>query len=228
MSERPKEVWYNNMATTGLPALLIKIINGEEIHHWKSNFHGTRNLIVYGNGENNYHKRRLVTSFNQKRHYSTGSRIKVVDRLYELNKRSKNYPNRIIDRNLYKDFILCPELFWIAYQKIRSNPGNMTPGISPATLDGISIETRNQIVEKLSDESFQFTAGRRILVPKAGGGTRPLTVGKPLDQLVQEVMRIVLEAIYEPLFCDESHGFRPGRGCHSALRAVLTKFKGTR
>lgn len=103
----------------------------------------------------------------------------------------------------------------------------MTPGINPTTLDGMSLDEIMQIIDKLRDESFQFTPGRQKMIPKAFGGKRPLIVGNPRDKLVQEVIRMVLEAIFEPLFHTNSHGFRPKRGCHSALRFIFTKFTGT-
>lgn len=117
-------------------------------------------------------------------------------------------------------------MYLAAYQKLRSNPGMMTPGINPTTLDGISEDTLLNIIHRLSTGEFQFTPGRRITIPKANGGKRPLTIGSPIDKLVQEVMRMVLEAIYEPSFKDTSHGFRPNRSCHTALITIYTKFVG--
>jgi retron-type reverse transcriptase len=140
--------------------------------------------------------------------------------------RSKSHPNEIIDRDLYKTFILNKDLLRTAYEKLKSRPGMMTPGINPTTLDGMSEERLDNIINKLRNKSFKFTPGKRIIIPKSNGKRRPLTLGSPEDKLVQEVMRMVLEAIYEPLFLDVSHGYRPKRSCHSALRAIFTKFKG--
>ena len=117
-------------------------------------------------------------------------------------------------------------MYEIAYQKLRSNPGNMTPGIDEITLDGISKRVFEEIIKSLKDESFQFKPGRRVNIPKANGKTRPLTVASPRDKIVQEVMRMILEAIFEPTFSDSSHGFRAGRSCHTALRQVKTHFGG--
>lgn len=122
--------------------------------------------------------------------------------------------------------MLSPDLYLAAYQKLRSNPGNMTPGINPTTLDGISGEVLQDIINQLRTGSFQFDPGRRVEIPKSNGKSRPLTVGNPRDKIVQEVMRMVLEAIYEPIFKDYSHGFRPNRSCHSALRQIFSKFVG--
>lgn len=112
-----------------------------------------------------------------------------------------------------------------AYENIKSKPGNMTPGVNPETLDGISKETFEDLSARLRDESFQFSPSRRVNIPKASGGTRPLSVASPLDKVVQEAMRLVLEAIFEPLFLNTSHGFRPNKGCHTALKDLSQTFQ---
>jgi retron-type reverse transcriptase len=79
----------------------------------------------------------------------------------------------------------------------------------------------------MKDNSFQFKPGRRIMIPKSDGvSKRPLTIAPPRDKVVQEVMRMLLEAIFEPTFSNNSHGFRPNRGCHTALRQIKTQFVG--
>lgn len=118
------------------------------------------------------------------------------------------------------------EMYEAAYKKLKSNPGNMTPGIDKVTLDGISREVFQKIILSMKDETFQFKPGRRVNIPKANGKTRPLTVAPPRDKIVQEVMRMILEAIFEPTFSENSHGFRPDRSCHTALRQVKTQFGG--
>lgn len=117
-------------------------------------------------------------------------------------------------------------MYLLAYNKLKSKPGMMTPEISPRTLDGLSSELIDNLISQLSSESFYFSPGRRIDIDKPSGAKRPLTIGNPQEKLVQEVIRLVLNAIYEPLFKDNSFGFRPNTGCHSALRYVFTKFKG--
>jgi len=101
----------------------------------------------------------------------------------------------------------------------------MTPGITPTTLDGLSLEVINNIISKLKSEQFQFLPGRRIHIYKKNGKLRPLTIASPRDKLVLEVMRMILEIIFEPTFSDFSHGFRPSRSCHSALRYIKTDFE---
>jgi group II intron reverse transcriptase/maturase len=102
----------------------------------------------------------------------------------------------------------------------------MTPGIDPRTLEGISSEVIDNLISQLRSESFSFSPGRRIQIDKANGGKRPLTIGYPKGKLVQEVIRLVLEAIYEPVLTGNSFLIRPNKGCHTALRYVFTKFKG--
>lgn len=133
-------------------------------------------------------------------------------------------PNAIIDRNLYNTIANIDTLIY-AYENIKSKPGNMTPGVSPETLDGISKEKLELLLSDLLSEKFQFSPSRRIQIPKASGGERPLTIAPPIDKIVQEAMRLVLEAIYEPLFLECSHGFRPKKGCHTALKKVSQEFQ---
>jgi len=150
----------------------------------------------------------------------------VLERLDSLNSLARKTGGKIRNWNLYKEFMLSPEMFLAAYQKLRSKPGNMTPGINPTTLDGMSEKVIQDIIESLRTGSFKFNPGRRVEIPKANGKTRALTVGSPRDKLVQEIMRMVLEAIYEPIFLECSHGFRPKRSCHTALRHIFSKFVG--
>ena len=124
-------------------------------------------------------------------------------------------------RELYRQ-VYNLETLIEAYRRIKSKPGNMTPGVDKETLDGISMKKLEAISRSLKDQSFQFKPVRRIYIPKANGKMRPLGIPSPMDKVVQEAMRMVLESIYEPTFKDSSHGFRPGRGTHSALKQVST------
>jgi len=153
----------------------------------------------------------------------------MIEKLNKLYERSSTYRDLPIDRNLYG--LLCNvELLEIAYHNIKSKPGNLTSTSEKAgegeTLDGMSPQVLAVIAEKLRDESFQFRTARRAYIPKPNGeGNRPITVSPPRDKIVQEAMRMILNAIYEPLFKEESHGFRPQRGCHSALKYINQKFQ---
>lgn len=166
-------------------------------------------------------KERVVASLLFRRNYVSGGdteeKSNVASKLNKLALRSNLYKNQKIDRELYS-LIYKPEMLIYAYENIKSKPGNMTPGVTPETLDGISNTKIESLSQALRDESFTFGPSRRVQIPKAPGGTRPLSVASPMDKIVQEAMRIVLEAIYEPIFKDCSHGFRPNKGCHTALQ----------
>jgi retron-type reverse transcriptase len=149
-----------------------------------------------------------------------------VTKLSGLFKKADKFGDRLQVNDIYKKFMLDKNLFLVAYDKLKSKPGNMTPAISPETLDGISDEDLNKIIDKLRTEKFQFSTSRRLPKKNFTGSKIPLSVGNPRDKIVQEVMRMILEAIYEPNFKDTSHGFRPNRGCHTALRAIFSKFHG--
>lgn len=147
---------------------------------------------------------------------STGlSRLKVIDSL--------NSDQTWVNRDLYR-LMFREDLYVTAYERIKSNPGNMTPGVNGETLDGFSLETVQRIIKAMRDESFDFTPGRRVYIPKPNGKQRPLTIAPPKDKVVQEVIRMILSSIYDgtenPTFLDCSHGFRARRGCHTALKAV--------
>lgn len=119
------------------------------------------------------------------------------------------------------------ELFLIAYGRIYRNKGAMTPGVTPETMDGMSLADIDAIIEALRYERYRWTPVRRVYIPKPNGKTRPLGIPTRSDKLVQEVMRLILEAYYDPQFSDRSHGFRPDRGCHTALREVYQTWNGT-
>lgn len=126
--------------------------------------------------------------------------------------------------DIYK-LLFQEKLYEIAYGKLRSNPGNMTPGINPITLDGMNSEWIQETINAMKDGSFQFKPGRRVQIPKPGSDKkRPLTIAPPRDKIVQEVIRMILEPIFEPRFSDNSHGFRPNKSCHTALKQVKTQF----
>ena len=117
---------------------------------------------------------------------------------------------------------------FIAYQRKYANQGNMTPGSDGRTIDRMSIDRIQKIVASLRDESYQPHPARRVYIPKKNGKNRPLGIPSFEDKLVQEVVHMILEAIYEGHFEDTSHGFRPNRSCHTALRDIKVTFKGTR
>lgn len=173
-------------------------------------------------------KERVAVPLLFKRTYVSGrdteEKSNVGSKLNKLASRSYSTPNQVIDRDLYK-LVSNIDMLTYAYENIKSKPGNTTPGVSPETLDGISKEKLVSLSDSLKSEKFTFAPSRRIQIPKASGGTRPLSIASPMDKVVQEAMRLVLDAIYEPLFKDCSHGFRPNRSCHTALKKVSQEFQ---
>jgi len=119
------------------------------------------------------------------------------------------------------------KLYLLAYGNIYSNQGAMTPGASAETADGMSEDKIDQIVEAMRHERYRFCPARRVYIPKKNGRLRPLGMPSWSDKLVGEVVRLLLEAMYEPRFSDRSHGFRKGRGCHTALREIRNTWSGT-
>ena len=122
-----------------------------------------------------------------------------------------------------------PDLYLRAYGRIYRNDGAMTRGTTDETVDGMSQDKILNIIEKLRFERYRWTPVRRTYIVKKGSTKmRPLGIPTWSDKLLQEVMRSVLEAYYEPQFSDRSHGFRPERGCHTALRQVYATWAGTK
>ena len=129
--------------------------------------------------------------------------------------------------NIYR-LLYNRNLYLRAYGRIYSNQGATTKGTTAETVDGMSLAKIDRIIDELRYERFRWTPVRRVNLPKPNGGTRPLGIPTWTDKLLQEVIRMILEAYYEPQFSDRSHGFRPGRGCHTALSNVTTHWTGVR
>jgi len=127
---------------------------------------------------------------------------------------------------LYRQ-LFNPQMYLLAYGRIYSNHGAMTPGATQETADGMSMEKIERIIDALRHERYRFSPVRRVQIPKKNGTLRPLGLPTWSDKLVGEVVRLLLEAYYEPTSSDRSHGFRPGRGCHTALREVADAWTGT-
>jgi group II intron reverse transcriptase/maturase len=119
------------------------------------------------------------------------------------------------------------ELYLTAYGRIYANQGAMTPGASAETADGMSEAKIEEIIEAMRHERYRFAPARRMFIPKKNGKLRPLGLPSWSDKLVGEVVRLLLEAYYEPQFSDRSHGFRKRRGCHTALREIQRTWTGT-
>ncbi len=119
------------------------------------------------------------------------------------------------------------ELYLLAYGNIYSNQGAMTPGPGEETADGMSERKIAEIIALMRAERYRFAPARRVMIPKKNGKLRPLGLPSWSDKLVGEVVRLLLEAYYEPQFSARSHGFRKGRGCHTALREIQATWTGT-
>jgi group II intron reverse transcriptase/maturase len=206
---------------TGLP-------KGSNSYRQRSNYSTwIVSKAIYNLGNANW-KGRVAAPLLFKRTYVSGrdteEESNVGLKLNKLVKRSYDYPNQIIDRELYS-MLTSVSMLSYAYDNIKSKPGNMTPGVTPDTLDGISQEKLEILSNSLRSEKFSFSPSRRILIPKVSGGSPPLSIASPMDKVVQEAMRLILEAIYEPLFKECSHGFRPNKSCHTALKKVSQEFQ---
>jgi group II intron reverse transcriptase/maturase len=153
--------------------------------------------------------------------------IQACEALDILRTKNRNNP-KWINTDLYR-LLYNPTLHILAYERLKSKPGNMTPGADGETLDGYSMKDIQDTIDVLRTERYQPTPVRRVYIPKkAKGKYRPLGVPSPRDKLVQECVRLILEAIYEPNFHENSHGFRPGRSCHTALESLRRNWVGTK
>src|SRR2546428_112719 len=150
--------------------------------------------------------------------------IARLERLQQLNS-NRAWTNHDLYRLMYRE-----DLYIIAYERIKSKPGNMTPGTDAETLDGFSLASIRQIIQEMKTEQFRFRPVRQQFIPKPNGKMRKLGIPCVRDKVVQEVMHLILEAIYDspnaPYFQETSHGFRPQRSCHTALREVRTHWTG--
>ena len=142
----------------------------------------------------------------------------VLNSLQEYSAQSGYVYDRLY-RNLFNR-----EFFLRAYQNIYASQGNMTAGTDGKTIDAMSLERIDRLIATLKDESYQPKPSRRTYIPKKNGKLRPLGIPSIDDKLVQEVVRMLLESIYENSFEDASHGFRPDRSCHTALRMIQNRF----
>ena len=149
--------------------------------------------------------------------------INVLKSLSEKSQ-EKSYKYQRLYRNLYN-----PEFYLLAYQNIYANKGSMTPGVDGMTIDGISMARINRIIESMRNQSYQPKPARREYIKKkTGNKKRPLGISSADDKLVQEVVRMILESIYEGSFSVKSHGFRPNKSCHTALIQIRKTFTGAK
>jgi retron-type reverse transcriptase len=121
-----------------------------------------------------------------------------------------------------------PSLWLNAVERIRRNDGSLTPGVDGKTLDGLTVEQVYRWMQQVRDGSKTASPVKRVYIPKPNGKRRPLGIPTYADRMLQEVQRTILERVYEPLFSQDSHGFRPGRSCHTALETVRRFWTGTK
>lgn len=152
------------------------------------------------------------------------SGLKRLEQIRTKNKSNTNWINQDLYRLLYKE-----DMYISAYENIKSNKGATTPGSTSETLDGFSLKKIQNIIELMREKKFEFKPSRRIYIPKPGKKSlRPLGIPNATEKIVQEVIRMILEAIYEPTFSESSHGFRPQRSCHTVLKQIETQFDGVK
>ena len=150
----------------------------------------------------------------------------TMEILTKLQENSKKNHDEVFTR-LYR-YLLRPDIYYVAYQHLYSNKGAGTKGVTDDTADGFSEIYIENIIEALKNEMYQPKPVRRTYIKKSNGKMRPLGLPVFTDKLIQESIRMILEAIYEPIFSDYSHGFRPARSCHTALAQIKKEFTGAR
>jgi group II intron reverse transcriptase/maturase len=142
-----------------------------------------------------------------------------------LEQKAKENSTFVFDR-LYRN-LFNPDFYLLAYNNIYDKEGNLTEGTDQVTIDGFNMRLVKKLIEEMKTETYRPKAVRRVDIPKKNGKLRPLGVPTFRDKLVQEAVRLILQAIYEPTFFDSSHGFRPERSCHTALAQIKTTCRGT-
>jgi group II intron reverse transcriptase/maturase len=151
--------------------------------------------------------------------------MRNADTVYSIirERGKKGLPLERVYRLLYN-----PELYLQAYAKLYPNDGAMTRGVTSETVDGTSLAKIEQLITSLREGTFRWTPVRRVQIPKKNGKTRPLGIPTWKDKLVQEVIRSILETYFDQQFSRHSHGFRPGRGCHTALTEIQQTWTGVK
>ncbi len=150
----------------------------------------------------------------------------ITDILERIAKNASNHKDGVYTR-LYR-YLLREDIYYIAYQKLSKNKGALTKGVDNDTADGFGKRYTEKIIKELTSGTFKPKPVRREFIRKPNGQMRPLGIPSFRDKLVQEVIRNFLEAIYEPVFSNNSHGFRPQRSCHTALKQASRNFHSAR
>ena len=146
--------------------------------------------------------------------------------LKNIRKNSTKNKEEVFTR-LYR-YMLRKDLYYVAYQNLYANNGAGTKGVNDDTADGFSEEKIENIISALKTDTYQPKPAKRTYIRKRNGKMRPLGIPTFTDKVVQEVLRLILESVYEPVFLKCSHGFRPQRSCHTALVSLKKEFNGVR
>ena len=147
----------------------------------------------------------------------------ILERMY---RNSEEHSDGIYTR-LYR-YLLREDIYMTAYKNLYANKGAGTEGVDNDTADGFGKEYVNQIIDELKNLTYEPKAVKRVCIPKRNGKMRPLGIPSFRDKLIQDAIRQILEAIYEPVFSAHSHGFRPNRSCHTALKEISRSFRSTK
>lgn len=147
----------------------------------------------------------------------------ILERIAES---SKQHPDGVFTR-LYR-YLLREDIYYMAYKNLYANAGAATKGVDDDTADGFGVKYVSGIIESLRSLEYRPKPVRRTYIPKHNGKLRPLGIPSFQDKLIQDAIRQILEAIYEPIFSEDSHGFRPGRSCHTAFDRIKYGFNGTK
>ena len=147
----------------------------------------------------------------------------ILERIYNS---SKEHPDGVFTR-LYR-YLLREDIYFMAYQKLYANKGSVTKGTDNDTADGFGVDYVKCLIDELNNGTYTPRPVRREYIKKSNGKLRPLGIPSFRDKLLQEAVRMILEAIYEPIFYDQSHGFRPKRSCHTALMQISRDFRGVK
>lgn len=200
-----KTDYFSNYRNWGFP-------KGGNSYHWAGT--NERYRLYRGNGVSvvwDYFSkgRQSFNTFQNPsgRCYSTGLQ-KVTNP--EVNQEIECSYKQLFDINIYKS----------AYQTLKSKPGNMTKGADNETLDGISLSWGERVIKQMKDRDFQFKPSLRIYIPKANGKMRPLGIPTPKEKIIQQAIKLIIESVYEPIFLNTSHGFRPNRSTITAVYEV--------
>ena len=144
--------------------------------------------------------------------------------LERITKSSTEHKDGVFTR-LYR-YLLREDIYYAAYQKLYANKGSTTKGVDDDTADHFSEAYVNALIQELRNGTYRVKPVRREYIAKKNGKLRPLGIPSFRDKLLQEAVRMILEAIYEPVFDSNSHGFRPHRSCHTALSQIKKDFTG--